>query len=277
MDTSAIDYDASSTLHLNREQSNSQQMDSLRLTLLSALANSKSYQKVLQGGHNLARFMNIPLMSDILAEKISYLFSEVCPHIRDSEDKDSENCISWVDVVREDPFEVEQHNEKYRFRLSDRQGVFEMTQFDYDFILSGLPRKLINPQTHTGDILAEISAIDLLTSEMKAWRGVAAEISETIDDTLHRLSERLIKLEDLDVPEFLFQEPLVAFPGANVESALPCGRRWTAEEKDILPLWFESKAALPVKDIESQFEQDFGHRRSIGAIQAMLNRKKRKS
>jgi hypothetical protein len=119
--------------------------------------------------------MNIPLMSDILAEKISYLFSEVRPHIRDSEDKDSDNCISWVDVVREDPFEVERHDEKYRFRLSDRQGVFEMTQFDYDFILSGLPRKLINPQTHTGDILAEISAIDLLTSEMRAWRGVAAE------------------------------------------------------------------------------------------------------
>ncbi|KAJ6009015.1 hypothetical protein N7522_004031 [Penicillium canescens] len=221
MENSTIDCDTSSTLRLNGEQSNSQQMDSLRLTLLSALSNSKSYQKCLQDGHSLARFMNIPLMSDILAEKVSYLFSDVRPHLRDSEDKDSDNCISWIDVVREDPCQVEQHNEKYRFRLPNRRGVFEMTQFDYDLILSGLPRKLINPQMHTGDILAEISAVDVVTSEMRAWRGVAAEISETIDDTLHRLSERLIYLEDLDVPECLFQEPLVALPGANVESGTP--------------------------------------------------------
>lgn len=88
-------------------------------------------------------YMNIPLMCDILAEKISYLFSEVRPHILESEDKDCDNCISWIDVIREGPLQAEQHNEKYRFRLRDRLEVFEMTQFDYDLIVSGLPRKLL--------------------------------------------------------------------------------------------------------------------------------------
>ena len=38
--------------------------------------------------------MNILLISDILTEKVSYLFSEVRPYIRDSEDKDSNNYTS---------------------------------------------------------------------------------------------------------------------------------------------------------------------------------------
>lgn len=129
--------------------------------------------------------MNIPLICDILAEKISYLFSEVRPHILESEDKDCDNCINWTDVIREGPLQAEQYNKKYRFRLRDRREVFEMTQFDYELILSGLPRKLVYPETYTSDILAEISAIDLLTSEMRAWKSAAAESKLSPDNGLH--------------------------------------------------------------------------------------------
>lgn len=37
-----------------------------------------------------------------------------------------------------------------------------------------------------------------------------------------------------------------------------------------MPQWFEPRANLPEEDIEAQFKQDFGHYRSIAAIQAML-------
>ncbi|KUM57412.1 hypothetical protein ACN42_g9773 [Penicillium freii] len=220
--SASCDTYLNSTLFLKEGQNKSQHMDTLRLTLLSALENSKSHQNALQDGHSVARYMNIPLMCDILAEKISYLFSEVRPHILESEDKDCDNCINWTDVIREGPLQAEQHNEKYRFRLRGRREVFEMTQFDYDLILSGLPRKLVHPETHTSDILAEISAIDLLTSEMRAWKSAAAEITKNIDDSLNRLTERLNKLEDLDVPECLLQEPLVASPGTNMGNGTPC-------------------------------------------------------
>lgn len=160
-------------------------MDTLRLTLLSALEISKSYQKALQDGYSVARYMNMPLMSDILAEKISNLFSEVRPHILESEDKDCDNCISWIDVIREGPLQAEQHNEKYRFRLRNRREVFEMTQFDFNLVLSGLPRKLVHPETHTSDILAEINAIDLLSSEVRAWKSAAAESKLSPDSGLH--------------------------------------------------------------------------------------------
>jgi hypothetical protein len=150
-------------------------MDTLKLTLLSALGKYKTYQNALQDGHSVARYMNIPLMSDVLAEKISYLSSEVRPHILESGGEDCVNCISWVDVIREGPLRAEKHNEKYRFRVQNRREVFEMTQFDFNLILSGLPRKLVHPETHTSDILAEISAIDLLASEMRAWKSASAE------------------------------------------------------------------------------------------------------
>lgn len=41
----------------------------------------------------------------------------------------------------------------------------------------------------------------------------------------------------------------------------------------MLPRWFEPRANLSEEDIESQFEQDFGHYRSFGAIQAILYQK----
>jgi hypothetical protein len=119
--------------------------------------------------------MYLPLMSDILAEKISHLFSNARPHILEMGEGDNNDDITWVDVIREGSFYAEQQNEKYCFRLRNREALFEMTQFDYDLILSGIPWKLVHPQSHANDILAEISAIDLIMSEMRLWKSIAAK------------------------------------------------------------------------------------------------------
>jgi hypothetical protein len=57
--------------------------------------------------------MNVPLMSDILAEKISHLFSDSRPHILEIEERDYNHDITWIDVIREGPFHAERQNEKY--------------------------------------------------------------------------------------------------------------------------------------------------------------------
>lgn len=129
--------------------------------------------------------MNMPLRSDILAEKISCLFSEARPHTLEIEEVHSGACISWIDVIREGQFDVEKQNDKCRFRLRDRKAVCEMTQFDYDLIVSGLPRKLVHPESHTSDILAEISAIDLMTSEMEVWKVISAKSKLSLANDLH--------------------------------------------------------------------------------------------
>lgn len=119
--------------------------------------------------------MNVPLMSDILAEKVSHLFSDARPHVLEIEEGENNDGITWIEVIREGPFQAEQKDEKYRFRLHNREALFEMTQFDYDLILSGIPWRLVHPQSHTSDVLAEISAIDIMASEMRLWKGIAVK------------------------------------------------------------------------------------------------------
>lgn len=148
---------------------------SSRQALITALELSQAYQRILKDDHSLARHMNVPLMSDILAEKISHLFSEARPRVLEIGANESSNEITWVDAIREGSFHTEHENEKYRLRLRNREAVVEMTQFDYDLILSGMPWKLVHPQSHPSDILAEISAIDLVASEMRVWKGIVAE------------------------------------------------------------------------------------------------------
>ncbi|KAJ5318289.1 hypothetical protein N7476_004709 [Penicillium atrosanguineum] len=185
-----------------------------RQTLLTALELSRAYQRILTDDHSLARHMNVPLMSDILAEKISHLFSEARPHILEIGAEEKSNDITWVDVIREGSFHTEHQNEKFRLRLRNREAVVEMTQFDYDLILSGMPWKLVHPQSHASDILAEISAIDLVASEMRIWKGIVAKISETIDDTLKRLTEKLNKVDESDIAQHPSQQSAF-LPEAN--------------------------------------------------------------
>jgi hypothetical protein len=54
-------------------------------------------------------------------------------------------------------------------------------------------------------------------------------------------------------------------------------RPWTSEERDRVPPWFRARKHLPQEEVVAQFEQDFGHHRSFGAIQtASYHRPKQK-
>jgi hypothetical protein len=50
-------------------------------------------------------------------------------------------------------------------------------------------------------------------------------------------------------------------------------RVWTSEELDRVPPWFRARKHLPQEEVVAQFEQDFGHHRSFGAIQTASYRR----
>jgi hypothetical protein len=54
---------------------------------------------------------------------------------------------------------------------------------------------------------------------------------------------------------------------ADFSIASTTTRPWTSEERERVPQWFRARKHLPHKEVVAQFEQDFGHRRSFGAIQ----------
>jgi hypothetical protein len=64
---------------------------------------------------------------------------------------------------------------------------------------------------------------------------------------------------------------------ADFSVASTAMRPWTSEERDRVPPWFRARKHLPQDEVVAQFEQDFGHHRSFGAIQtASYHRPKQK-
>lgn len=161
-----------------------------RKALLFSLEICQCYQSFLQSEDSVARHMSIPLMSDVLAEKISHLFSQPQPRVMDSEGNVCDIESSWMDVIRQWPFHAEKYHDNYRFSLANKIATFEITQFDYDLILSGIPQKLVHPRSHANDILAEAHALNSLTSEMRMWEKVATNSKLTLGCILsiHKLN-----------------------------------------------------------------------------------------
>lgn len=166
--------DLGSSPFLNGSQEGPIQFASSRLALLSVLEISQSYRRALEDDSSLARLLNVPLMSDILAERVGCLFSNSRPHVLEIEEGACDD-ISWMDVVRESPFRAEQEAEHYRFHLRNQKAIIKLSQFDYDLISSGIPRQLVRPQSHANDMIAEINTVDVLTSEMVHWKNIAVD------------------------------------------------------------------------------------------------------
>ena len=129
----------------------------------------RSYQAMLQEDNSFARAYNVPLMSDVLAEKVVRLFSEARPKILEACHDD----VSWVDIVRERSIEVKRHDSgKYQYFLPNRRVLLEISEFDHSLILSGIPRQLIHPKSHPNDVQAERNTLDLMAKELSSWNDI---------------------------------------------------------------------------------------------------------
>lgn len=85
-------------------------------TLRSTLELLQSYQTVLQADKNLARLFEVPLASDLKAERLQSLFTEKNPRVLEA---DQARCtIHWADVVLSLTYESEQQTDgNYHVRV----------------------------------------------------------------------------------------------------------------------------------------------------------------
>lgn len=163
-------------------QIRSRYFDCSRQILLSVLEQSKSFQSYLQGEKSLSQHFHVPLMCDTLAENVMLLFSELRPRVLEVDHEACDKYIDWVDVLHDKMYESERQDDgKYHCRLQNCGSWIEISEFDYNLILSGLPQQLVHPFSHTSDVLAEIETLRLATAEISSWNKIALECGYAFD------------------------------------------------------------------------------------------------
>ncbi|KAF7177422.1 hypothetical protein CNMCM7691_005627 [Aspergillus felis] len=255
-----------------------------RQWLRSVLELSRAQVAVLRGEYSLARYFNVPFASDSIAERVENLFGEL--RVLKDENGELDNGIRWIDVLLAPTYEpTPQEDGSLHLRLDGRKGLIKMSTSDHDLIKTGIPQQLLNPRTYESDVLAERETMKLVEQELAFLNEVASQIINTNDDGLSRLGERFEALGQLRNEPGHSQEAQPIFsigtdsqahaqcetstgsPERTTQGASTTNRPWTSEERARVPQWFRARKHLPRKEVVAQFEQDFGHHRSFGAIQ----------
>mgnify|MGYP006902573060 CR=1 FL=1 len=99
-------------------------------------------------------------MSDTLAEKVVRLFSELHQRVLEVDNESCDKYIHWVDISCDQMYESKRQDDgKYHCRLQNCKAWIEVSEFDYNLILSGLPQQLVRPFSHMSDVRAEIETM----------------------------------------------------------------------------------------------------------------------
>lgn len=98
--------------------------------LRSVLGLSRSYWKVLNENTNLARYLELPLMSNTLAKNIDALFENPQPHLIETSNTLEVN-ITWSDVADADYQPEPQEDGSYHLWLSGRSAKVRLSQYDH--------------------------------------------------------------------------------------------------------------------------------------------------
>ncbi|KAH1416212.1 hypothetical protein KXX64_004910 [Aspergillus fumigatus] len=261
-----------------------------RQWLQSVLELSRAQVAVLKGENSLARHFHVPFASDSIAQRVENLFGEL--RVLKDENGELDDDIRWIDVLLAPTYEpTPQEDGSLYLRLDGRKGLIKMSTSDHDLIQTGIPQKLLNPRTYESDVLAEREIMKLVEQELANLNNVASQIIDTNNDGLSRLGERFEALEQLKnepghtqraQPTYSIRtdpqaqsqcETSTGSPERTTQEASTTMRLWTSEELDRVPQWFRARKHLTHKEVEAQFEQDFGCHRSFGAIQTASYRR----
>ncbi|KAL3459606.1 hypothetical protein BJX64DRAFT_291113 [Aspergillus heterothallicus] len=242
---------------------------------------SRSIAAVIQDDQSLARHFNVPLASDNMAGKIDPLFGEL-QLVKDDEGE-VDNDIHWIDILFAPTYAPTRREDGHFYlRLDGRRGWIKISESDHNFIESGLPQKLINPRSYPSDLHAEQATMGLVESLLLDLNKLASQIINTNNDSCKRITKRL---EDLRRLRCNFQDSqaiaqnlnnadievtasarLTRTKGAKKRKGTSSMPPWKLDELDRLPQWFRDHKHLTKKQVETQFETDFGRFRTYGAI-----------
>ncbi|KAJ5183224.1 hypothetical protein N7492_000840 [Penicillium capsulatum] len=104
--------------------------------------------------------------------------------------------VHWADALRSPIYTPElQETGDYHVRIEKANALVILSKGDHDFIATGLPRQIIDPQSYPDDLISEINTVDLAMARVAPWRDIVVQLTEVIDDVLTGLSKRKDALE----------------------------------------------------------------------------------
>ncbi|KAJ5766724.1 uncharacterized protein N7511_004340 [Penicillium nucicola] len=218
--------------------------------LRSILELSLSYSRVLDENMHLARHLGLPLMSNTIAKTIDSLFKSPRPQLIEVDSACKDN-ITWSEVADANYNPVPQEDGTYHLWISSRRATVGLSQFDHNILLPGIIQQLIHPLSYEPDVQMERDTLSLASSEINSWNQIALELVETNKNLLEKLKEKANSLSNN-------------------------GKAWNPCHKILVPKWFEARKHLLKKQIELEFERDFGHRRKHSSIYAIWYQNKGK-
>ncbi|KAJ9480721.1 hypothetical protein VN97_g12809 [Penicillium thymicola] len=247
--------------------------------LRSVLGLPRSYWKVLDENMNLARYLELPLMSNTLAKNIDALFENPQPHLIETSNTLEVN-ITWSDAADAHYQPEPQEDGSYHLWLSGRSAKVRLSQYDHNIVLPGNIQRLVHPLSHEPDVQMERDTLALAASEISSWNQLALELVQTNKNVLEKLKE---KLDTLSATKVTNPDSQVSGPPKHAvipvqHATSPKGGRgnfatngqpWDHDDKIRLPGWFEPRRHLPKKQIELEFKRDFDHRRKYSGIYAI--------
>lgn len=257
--------------------------------LVGILVLLRSYQVVLQANFNFASLFGIPLESDRKATGLGALFSTPKPRILNAE-QTRRTSLEWKDVVSSTKYGHElQKDGSYHVRVDDNdQTVVELSKGDHDFIATGLPRQLIDPQLYPSDVASERAIALTVTNEISRSREMVLQVLETMDSVLDGICKKLNLQSDLLASDISGNELRVSKGNestATSKESVPSpakngkkrkrngGNPWTFEETEYLCKWYVENQNLSKDEIEKHYRFK-GRGRTFSSIQSKLYEKK---
>ncbi|KAJ6033780.1 uncharacterized protein N7446_007927 [Penicillium canescens] len=140
------------------------------------LQQSQSHLRALAGRESFAGFLNVSLMSDILVKRTEVIFDAPSPCVLQSENSEASTNISWLDVVKAKNYQAEHTgNGVYHFHMRDRGVIVQLSTFQHNMLLSGLPRKLVEPWSYEKDVQMELYTLALAAEMTSHMNQLASE------------------------------------------------------------------------------------------------------
>lgn len=140
------------------------------------LQHSRSHFSALAGRESFAGFLNVPLISDVLVKTIEVMFDAPKPCVVQPQNDEASANISWLDVVKERNYQAEyKGNGIYHFHMQDSGVIVHLSAFQHNMILSGLPRKLVQPWSYEKDVRTELNTLALAAEMTTLLNELASE------------------------------------------------------------------------------------------------------